>query len=97
MPISLTMFIFIYLAVMTVVGLCVMKADKVKAEKQKWRIKESTLFLISIIGGSLGTWLGMYLFRHKTKHWYFVVFMPLILILHISLLIYLFIKGYLVM
>ncbi|MBO7634154.1 MAG: DUF1294 domain-containing protein [Lachnospiraceae bacterium] len=88
-----TLVILVYLAVMTVVGLIIMKADKTKAEKNKWRIKEATLFLISGIGGSLGTWAGMYLFRHKTKHWYFVVGMPLILIAHIALLVFLFNKG----
>ena len=90
---TVTLVVLAYLAVMTVVGLIVMKADKTKAEKNKWRIKEATLFLISAIGGSLGTWAGMYLFRHKTKHWYFVVGMPLILILHIALLVFLFSKG----
>ena len=88
-----TLVVLAYLAVMTVVGLIIMKADKTKAEKNKWRIKEATLFLISAIGGSLGTWAGMYLFRHKTKHWYFVVGMPLILIAHIALLVFLFNKG----
>ncbi len=90
---TVTLVVLAYLAVMTIVGLIVMKADKTKAEKNKWRIKEATLFLISAIGGSLGTWAGMYLFRHKTKHWYFVVGMPLILILHIALLVFLFSKG----
>ena len=89
----ITLVVLAYLAVMTIVGLIIMKADKAKAEKNKWRIKEATLFLISAIGGSLGTWAGMYLFRHKTKHWYFVVGMPLILILHIALLVFLFSKG----
>ena len=88
-----TLVVLAYLAVMTVVGLIIMKADKTKAEKNKWRIKEAKLFLISAIGGSLGTWAGMYLFRHKTKHWYFVVGMPLILIAHIALLVFLFNKG----
>ncbi len=88
-----TLAVLAYLAVMTIVGLIIMKADKTKAEKNKWRIKEATLFLISAIGGSLGTWAGMYLFRHKTKHWYFVVGMPLILIIHIALLVFLFYKG----
>ncbi|MBO4505055.1 MAG: DUF1294 domain-containing protein [Lachnospiraceae bacterium] len=88
-----TLVVLAYLLVMTIVGLIIMKADKAKAEKNKWRIKEATLFLISAIGGSLGTWAGMYLFRHKTKHWYFVVGMPLILILHIALLVFLFSKG----
>ena len=89
----ITLVVIVYLLVMTIVGLIIMKADKTKAEKNKWRIKEATLFLISAIGGSLGTWAGMYLFRHKTKHWYFVVGMPLILILHIALLVFLFSKG----
>ena len=88
-----TLVVLAYLAVMTIVGLIIMKADKTKAEKNKWRIKEATLFLVSAIGGSLGTWVGMYLFRHKTKHWYFVVGMPLILIIHIALLVFLFYKG----
>lgn len=88
-----TLVVLAYLAVMTTVGLIIMKADKTKAEKNKWRIKEATLFLVSAIGGSLGTWAGMYLFRHKTKHWYFVVGMPLILIAHIALLVFLFSKG----
>ena len=88
-----TLIVLAYLAVMTIVGLIIMKADKTKAEKNKWRIKEATLFLVSAIGGSLGTWAGMYLFRHKTKHWYFVVGMPLILIAHIALLVFLFSKG----
>jgi uncharacterized membrane protein YsdA (DUF1294 family) len=63
--------------------------DKRKAIKGKWRIPEKTLFLISILGGSIGSLIGMKLFRHKTKHWYFVVFMPAILILHIALVIFL--------
>ena len=88
-----TLVVLAYLAVMTIVGLIILKADKTKAEKNKWRIKEATLFLVSAIGGSLGTWAGMYLFRHKTKHWYFVVGMPLILIAHIALLVFLFSKG----
>ena len=76
--------VIIYLAVMNVVGLAAMGMDKAKAKSGAWRIPEKTLFLFSIIGGSLGTWAGMYLFRHKTKHWYFVVFMPLIFVMHVA-------------
>ena len=47
--------------------------------------RKKTLFLVSILGGSAGTWAGMYLFHHKTKHWYFVVGMPAILILQICI------------
>lgn len=73
----------IYLIIMNIAGFIAMGADKSKARKGARRIPEKTLFLYSIIGGSLGSWAGMYLFRHKTKHWYFVIFMPLILIAHI--------------
>lgn len=93
MKTTLTMVVLAYLAVMTVVGLIIMKVDKVKAQKQAWRVKEATLFLVSAIGGSLGTWAGMYIFRHKTKHWYFVIGMPLIFFAHTALVVFLFSKG----
>ena len=82
----------IYIAIMSIVGILFMLIDKHKAIKDKWRIPEKTLFLISLIGGSIGSLAGMYLFRHKTKHWYFVVFMPAILILHIALVVFLQLK-----
>jgi uncharacterized membrane protein YsdA (DUF1294 family) len=75
-----TGFICGYFIVMNVIGLFVMGIDKEKAKRHAWRIPEKTLFLVSLLGGSVGTWLGMYLFRHKTKHWYFVIGMPAILI-----------------
>lgn len=65
--------LLIYLIVMNLIGLAVMAMDKSKARHHVWRIPEKTLFLVSILGGSVGTWAGMYLFHHKTKHWYFVV------------------------
>lgn len=67
-----------------------MGVDKWKAKHHAWRIPESTLFLVSILGGSVGTWAGMYLFRHKTRHWYFVVGMPLILAVQIVIAVYVF-------
>ena len=78
----------IYLILINICGLAAMGIDKSKARRSAWRIPEKTLFLISIIGGSLGTLMGMYIFRHKTKHCYFVVFMPVILLLHIVILAY---------
>ncbi|MEE1305024.1 MAG: DUF1294 domain-containing protein [Agathobacter sp.] len=80
----------IYLAVMNLAGVAVMASDKSRAIKGKWRIPEKSLFLMSILGGSIGTWAGMYLFRHKTKHWYFVIGMPLILVLQVALGIFLY-------
>lgn len=85
--------LIIYLVVMTGVGMVAMAVDKAKAMAKKWRTKESTLFLISLIGGSLGTWLGMYVFRHKTRHWYFVFGMPLIFFVHAAVLFVLFKNG----
>ncbi|MBR4413279.1 MAG: DUF1294 domain-containing protein [Lachnospiraceae bacterium] len=75
--------ILIYLAAVNLFGLIIMGVDKSRAKRRKWRIPEATLFLVAIIGGSIGSILGMYLFRHKTKHWYFVVGMPVILALQI--------------
>ena len=66
-----------------------MGIDKAKAIKGAWRIPEKTLFLFSIIGGSIGTWAGMYIFHHKTKHWYFVIGMPAILIIQLVIAAYL--------
>lgn len=77
----------VYLAVMNLAGLAVMYQDKQKAIRGQWRIPEKTLFAVSLLGGSVGTWLGMYLFHHKTKHWYFVVVMPCIVLLHAILLV----------
>lgn len=78
-----TVSLIIYICVINIIGFILMGADKKKAVQGKWRIRESTLFLVSIIGGSVGTLAGMFFFHHKTKKWYFRIFMPLILILHI--------------
>lgn len=77
-----------YLIFMNLIGIAVMGMDKSKARKHQWRIPEKTLFFVSILGGSVGTWAGMYLFRHKTKHWYFVIGMPLILILQLGIVFF---------
>lgn len=73
----------IYLILINLIGFVIMGMDKSKAKKHKWRIPEKAFFIVSIIGGSLGSWAGMYAFRHKTKHWYFVIFIPMILALQI--------------
>ena len=85
---KVTYLIVAYFIVMNIAGLLVMYLDKHKARKHKWRIPEKTLFIVSLLGGSIGTWSGMYIFRHKTKHWYFVVGMPLILILQTGLYVF---------
>lgn len=77
-----------YIIIMNIIGIFIMAIDKLKAKHHAWRIPEKTLFLVSLLGGSLGTWAGMYIFRHKTKHWYFVIGMPLILIVHVVIMLY---------
>ena len=77
----------IYLLLMNLIGFAVMGIDKYKAKKHLWRISEKTLFLFFFLGGSAGTLLGMYTFRHKTRHWYFVIGMPAILIVQSALIL----------
>ena len=71
--------LYIYLIVINAAAFLLMLIDKVKAKKNLWRVPEATLFLVAAIGGSIGSLLGMYTFRHKTKHIQFIVGMPLIL------------------
>lgn len=92
MGINKELFWLIYFVGANLVGIAVMGIDKSRARRRAWRIPEKTLFAVSLLGGSIGTWAGMYLFRHKTKHWYFVVGMPLILILQIAFMVVLHVK-----
>ncbi len=89
---KLVYIIIIYLILINITGFAVMGIDKWKARKQAWRIPEKTLFLISILGGSIGSIAGMYTFHHKTKHWYFVIGMPLILIVQAAASCYIYIS-----
>lgn len=75
-----------YLTAVNLIGFALMGIDKYKAKKRAFRIPEATLFIVAIIGGSIGSIIGMYAFRHKTRHWYFVYGMPAILILQILLI-----------
>ena len=73
----------IYLCIMNALGFLLMLLDKWKARKNLWRIPEATLFAVAVLGGSLGCIAGMYTVRHKTKHFQFIVGMPLILAIQI--------------
>ena len=84
---TVQLIIITYLLIMNLSGLLSMYIDKRKAIKNKWRIPEKTLFLIAIMGGSIGSVSGMHLFRHKTKHWYFKYGMPAILIIQVIIAI----------
>ena len=78
-----------YLLLVNLAGFLLMGLDKRRARRGAWRISEKALFLPAVLGGSLGSIVGMRTFRHKTKHWYFVVGMPLILVCQTALAIYL--------
>ena len=81
-----------YLIIINIIGFLVMYIDKQKAKKGKWRIPEQTLFIVTALGGGIGTIAGMYTFHHKTKHWYFVIGMPLILIVQVAASCYIYIS-----
>lgn len=81
--------IIIYLIIINLVGFSAMGIDKRKAEKMKWRIPEKTLFLITLFGGGIGTIAGMYTFRHKTKKKHFTIGLPVILIVEVICILYL--------
>ena len=78
-----------WLAVINLLTFIVYGADKRRARKGKWRVPEKTLFLLPLLGGSIGALLGMRVFHHKTKHWYFRIGLPLILLAQIALAVWL--------
>lgn len=80
--------IIIYFILINIIGFLIMYIDKQKAKKGKWRIPEKTLFIITALGGGIGTIVGMYTFRHKTQKVAFVVGFPVITILEIICIIY---------
>lgn len=80
-----------YLALVNLWAFALMGFDKRRAKRRgARRVRERTLFLSALLGGGLGACLGMWCFRHKTKHWYFVLGMPLILAAEIALAAYVF-------
>ena len=81
-----------YLAAVNLVTFTVYGVDKAKARRGAWRVPEKTLFRLPLLGGSVGALLGMLVFRHKTKHWYFVWGIPLILLAQIALAVWVYFK-----
>ena len=71
-----------YLIIMNLLEFVLMTADKYRAVHKKWRIPEKVLLIMAVLGGALGGWLAMILVRHKTKHWYFVLLMPLMTVVY---------------
>jgi uncharacterized membrane protein YsdA (DUF1294 family) len=73
-----------YLVCMTITGFSMMGIDKHKAIRKGWRISERTLLLIAFLGGGIGSFLGMHVFRHKTKHRKFVVLLPVAAVIAVA-------------
>ena len=76
-------YLLIYLLILNAAGFLLMLIDKKKAQLGRWRIRESTLMTVAVLGGSIGSLMGMKLFRHKTKHLKFTLGIPVILALQI--------------
>lgn len=83
---SIINIVLAYLTVINVVTFFMYGIDKWKAKRSKWRIPEATLLLMAVLGGSLGAWLGMKLWHHKTLHKKFRYGIPLILVAQIALI-----------
>ncbi len=80
----------IYLISINLISVIVTAYDKHCAVKKRWRVKESTLMLLSALGGSVGMYITMLLIKHKTKHLKFMLGIPIILIVHLAAVIYLY-------
>lgn len=78
-----------YLLALNMITFIVYGIDKYKAKKAKWRISEATLLLLAVIGGSIGAWMGMRVWHHKTMHKKFKYGIPAILLIQIALIVYL--------
>ena len=87
-PKNIVMLIFAVVGVMSLVSFISMGVDKSRAVRHKRRTPEKTLFTLAILMGATGGTLGMYAFRHKTQHWYFALFFPLLSIIQIAVCVY---------
>lgn len=76
-----------YLTIINAIAFALMLTDKANARKKLWRIPERVLFAAALLGGSVGSLLGMYLARHKTKHPQFVIGIPVILVIQVVLIV----------
>ena len=82
------LYITAFLLSVNVIAFFMYGIDKWKAKKDKWRISEATLMWLAVIGGSIGAWLGMKVWHHKTMHKKFRYGLPLIIIVQIALIIF---------
>jgi uncharacterized membrane protein YsdA (DUF1294 family) len=76
-----------YIIFMSILGFILMGIDKRRAINKAWRISEKTLLMIAFLGGGIGSFLGMYAFRHKTRHRAFIILLPLTAVLDITIML----------
>ena len=81
-------YLLVYLLIINALGFLLMLVDKFKAKKNLWRIPEATLMAVAALGGSVGSLIGMYTVRHKTRHIKFTVGIPVILALQVVLAVF---------
>ena len=87
---KLVVILLIAEAIMSIITAFMYKLDKAKAKKGSWRISEATLLLLPWLMGGIGGLLGVYSVRHKTKHWYFLIGMPIIFFCQLAVIVLLF-------
>ena len=85
----MTKWVLLWAAALSLADFALMGADKWKAKRGAWRVKERTFFLLAALGGSPGAILGMWAFRHKTRHWYFKFGLPAIFAAQLALALWL--------
>jgi uncharacterized membrane protein YsdA (DUF1294 family) len=83
-----------YIGLVNLLGFVLMGYDKSQARKKGSRVPERRLFYIAACGGALGAWIGMKLWRHKTKHTSFVIGIPCLVVLNFSLLYYFYLRFF---
>lgn len=83
------LFIAIYIIAVNLVTFVTYGIDKYKSIKRKWRISEATLLTMAVVGGSIGAWTGMKVWRHKTMHKKFTIGIPIVFVIHLFIVIYL--------
>ncbi len=82
-------YIITILLILNIFGFVLVSLDKYKAKNKLWRIPERSFFILSIMGGSIGVYIGLFVFNHKTRNWYFMSVMPLIILIQIIFIYFL--------
>ena len=83
------LYIVAALVMLNIISFVLMALDKKRAKKDRWRISEKALFISAALFGALGAMMGMYILHHKTRKWYFRVFIPLLFVIQLGITVFL--------